>query len=212
MAAGMKLEQPSSSAPARLTQCGAGRGWRFRVGEQEKGPTRRWGQVLKPEVVKYGRDCNGTTADFGCGIVTLASEVPYRPSFHSFTVNTTLPVASMRRKLSGSRLGRRAATASALVRAAAMASSTLVATEVSRSTGTPRLSQSIANIARPFSRRGLQPAGGLSQRPHAQLSQSRLELEASCSTERVEASRPGREAHVQAAFTINAARFIFTIG
>jgi hypothetical protein len=212
MAAGMKLALPSSSAPARSTLTGAGQGRHFRVGEEEKGPTSRRGRSFKTVAIHHKRDRNGRAADFGCEIVTSAFEVPYRLAFPSMTVNTTFPVASMRRKLSGSRSRWRAATASALVRAAAMASSTLVATEVSRSTRTPRLSQSIANIARPFSRRGLQPAGGLSQRPHAQLSLSRLELQASCSTEPVEASRPGREAHVQAAFTINAARFIFTIG
>jgi hypothetical protein len=57
-----------------------------------------------------------------------------------------LPVAFLRRKLSGSRPGLRSAISFARRFAPAITSPSLVRTEVSVSTGTPRLSQSIANI------------------------------------------------------------------
>jgi hypothetical protein len=72
--------------------------------------------------------------------------------FRSRTGNTPkiVPVASIRRKLSGSWPGWRVATTSALALAAAIASSALAKTEVSLSTGMPLRSQSIANNAASF--------------------------------------------------------------
>jgi hypothetical protein len=63
---------------------------------------------------------------------------------------TIVPVASIRRKLSGSWPGWRVATSRARDLAAAIASSLLVKTQVSRSTGMPLRSQSIANNAASF--------------------------------------------------------------
>jgi hypothetical protein len=69
--------------------------------------------------------------------------------FRSRTGNTPkiVPVASIRRKPSGSWPGWRVATTPTLALAAAIASSALAKTEVSLSTGMPPLSQSIANNA-----------------------------------------------------------------
>jgi hypothetical protein len=79
-----------------------------------------------------------------------ASENASRAARH-FEMGKTpniLPVASVKRKLSGSRPGWRLTTFAARALASAITWISDVSTEVSRSTGTPLLSQSIANMGR----------------------------------------------------------------
>jgi hypothetical protein len=106
----------------------------------------RWGQGRMSDK----QNASGIRRGIGCPNDTCANEIAdYGRFVRNLKVMRTAPVASIRRKPSGSSSGWRAATRSALALVVRTASARSPNADVSLSTGTPCLSHSTANISHP---------------------------------------------------------------
>jgi hypothetical protein len=106
----------------------------------------RWGQGRMSDK----QNASGIRRGIGCPNDTCANEIAdYGRFVRNLKVMRTAPVASIRRKPSGSSSGWRAATRSALALVVRTASARLPKADVSFSTVTPCLSHSTANISHP---------------------------------------------------------------